>query len=99
MFNLGYLGIYENTIQSAVDTAESALDRVNARVSDRNALHSDAESIMKECGDFGDITNSIINAYFDAAKNIIERYSKKYEVDYYVNGDDSHFYIDGEEIF
>lgn len=53
---------------------------------------------LEECGDWSNITNSIIDAYFTVTANLIKQRRKDVKVSYYVNGMDSHFYIDGEEI-
>lgn len=53
---------------------------------------------LEECGDWSNITNSIIDAYFTVTADLIKQRRKDVKVSYYVNGMDSHFYIDGEEI-
>ena len=99
MAQLGYLGIYEEAINDAVEKCEAALDAVDATRSDINALHQDALCQLKEVGDFGDITNSIISAYFETVIYFIKKYRPNAEVDFYVNCDDSHLYIDNEEVY
>lgn len=53
---------------------------------------------LEECGDWSNITNSIIDAYFTVTADLIKQRRKDVKVSYYVNGMDSHFYINGEEI-
>jgi len=53
---------------------------------------------MKALNDWEHITNTIISAYFACAQSIIERELPDVDTDYYVNCDDSHFYIGGDEV-
>ena len=69
-----------------------------ATLADHDALWNDAMYLLREIGDFGDITNSIITAYFESVKNILAKFTTD-PVTYYVNCTDSHLYIDGEEVF
>jgi len=97
--NFQFLGIYEDAINDAIDTCESALKKVGASISDIDDMNDDALYRLKECGDFEDITNSIISAYFSTVGYFIKKYRPDADVDYYVNGDDSHLYIDREEVY
>lgn len=97
--NFQYLGIYEDAINDAIDTCESALKQVGASVSDIDSMNEDALCYLKECGSFDDITNSIISAYFSTVGYFIKKYKPDADVDYYVNGNDSHLYIDREEVY
>ena len=96
--NFQYLGIYEDAINDAIDTCESALKQVGGE-DDIDDMNEYALYHLKECGSFDDITNSIISAYFSTMKYFIKKYRPDADVDYYVNGDDSHLYIDHEEVY
>ena len=99
MNTLKFLGIYENAINNAVEVSESALKEV--RLENKiNYLHNSIEECLKEIGDWKDITNSIIYAYFSTTESIIEEeYGEEKKIDFYINCDDSHFYINNEEVF
>ena len=43
------------------------------------------------------LSNLIIKSCFETTKEMIEQRFPEKKVDFYVNCDDSHFYIDGEE--
>ena len=98
MFSLAYLGIYENAIKSAIETCEAALELLGMenQIDDMDNI---AHDIAGEFITVDNITNCFIEAYFIATATLInEKYPEK-ETDYYVNCDDSHFYIDGEEVY
>ena len=96
--NLQYLGIYEGSINSAIESCEDALKRLKFSDREIDQMNEWALNKLSEIGDWYEITNSIIYAYFDTTKYMIEDKHPKVEVDYYVNGDDSHLYVNGEEI-
>ena len=95
-FQLRKLGIYEDAINSAIETAEHAVRHAGLGKSGINDLHEMALEELKESGSFDDITNSIIDAYFIVAKDMIRQSFPKLECDFYVNCEDSDFYINGE---
>lgn len=98
--NLQYLGIYEDSINMAIDIAEQAVDAyVTSSSHPVDDLADLATDWLQECGSFENITNSIIAAWFSSASSMIERDNPKLVVDYFINCDDSHFYINGEEIY
>ena len=98
METLNAIGIYENAICNAIEASERAMEKcgLSGMIDD---LHCEAFNYLPDVGDFNDITNSIIYAYFSTAKSFIEIYAKKaYDVEFYTNCDDSHFYINGEGV-
>ena len=98
MSNIRFLGIYEEEIDKAVELSELAMKHewfTEKQISEMNDM---ALEQLEECGDWSNITNSIIDAYFTVTADLIKQRRKDKEVSYYVNGMDSHFYIDGEEI-
>ena len=92
--NLQWLGIYEDAIDRAVETAERAVREYTHRTI--QDLWDCAEYTLHECGSFEDITNSIIFALFSTACGFVENEHDDYTVDYYVNCDDSDIIINGE---
>lgn len=92
---LPLLGIYEDAINSAIDTAADAVEQY---APDKlNDLHKLADDDLTITFGLDDITNKIILAYFLAAKWLIEEKTGA-EVDCYINCDDSHLYVDDMEV-
>ena len=89
------LGIYDKAIEDAVDSAYLCYEE--AGFADSSVLDACADDELEECGDWKDITNSIIGAYFHSCKDLIEQ-NTEHTVEYYVNCSDSHIYLDGREI-
>lgn len=98
MSNIRFLGIYEEEINNAVELSESAMKREGFTEKEIEEMNDMVLEQLEECGDWSNITNSIIYAYFTVTADLIKQRRKDKEVSYYVNGMDSHFYIDGEEI-
>lgn len=97
MDNINMIGIYPEAINSAINKCCSALDQYNC--DPKNKIHDYAEEILTETGKWSNITNSIIEAYFQATQYLLKRKKKNLKVEYYVNCNDSHLYINQEEIF
>lgn len=96
MYELERIGIHPDEIKRGVYIAESALEE--AGLSEKvDALDDSAGEILKQIGNWDSITNSVIESYFEAAKCIIEHESS-HRCTFYVNGWDSHFVIDDDEI-
>ncbi len=98
MSNIRFLGIYEEEINNAVDTSELALKQEGFTEKEIDEMNDMVMEQLEECGDWSNITNSIIDAYFTVTADLIKQRGLGVNVSYYVNGMDSHFYIDGEEI-
>ena len=98
MSNIRFLGIYEEEIDKAVNSSELALKQEGFTEKEIEEMNDMALEQLEECGDWSNITNSIIDAYFTVTADLIKQRRKDKEVSYYVNEMDSHFYIDGEEI-
>lgn len=97
MESLAYLGIYESEILDAIKTADEALQRenINADICS-DYLYEELE----QTGKWDDITNSIIGAYFRITADLINQKRKSDDyATYYVNGLDSHFYLNHEEVY
>lgn len=98
MSNIRFLGIYEEEINNAVDTSELAMKREGFTEKEIEEMNDMVIEQLEECGDWSNITNSIIDAYFTVTADLIKQRGLGVDVSYYVNGMDSHFYINGEEI-
>lgn len=98
MSNIRFLGIYEEEINNAVDTSELAMKREGFTEKEIEEMNDMVLEQLEECGDWSNITNSIIDAYFTVTADLIKQRGLRVNVSYYVNGMDSHFYINGEEI-
>lgn len=100
--NLQYLGIYPDAIDGAIETCENALKMYNFTTWEIDDMNEHATEILADIGRFDDITNSIIKSYFWATADALQK-KFKVETDWFVNCDDSHFYIikDGtyEEVY
>lgn len=99
MSNIRFLGIYEEEINNAVDISELAMKREGFTEKEIKEMNDMVLEHLEECGDWSNITNSIIDAYFTITADLIKQRRKDKEVSYYINGMDSHFYINGEEIW
>ena len=99
MSYLNYLGIYEDAINDAIETCENAMELKGFTGNEINAMHDIATTDLKDIGDFGDITNSIIAAYFSTTAGLISDKFPDDDIDYYINCHDSHFYINNEEVY
>ena len=97
MSNIRFLGIYEEEIDKAVNLSELAMEREGFTEKEISEMNDMVIEQLEECGDWSNITNSIIDAYFTVTADLIKQRRKGAEVSYYVNGMDSHFYINGEE--
>lgn len=98
MSNIRFLGIYEEEINNAVDTSELAMKREGFTEKEIEEMNDMVIEQLEECGDWSNITNSIIDAYFTVTADLIKQRGLGVDVSYYVNGMDSHFYINGEEV-
>lgn len=98
MSNIRFLGIYEEEIDKAVNSSELALKQEGFTEKEIDEMNDMVIEQLEECGDWSNITNSIIDAYFTVTADLIKQRGLGVNVSYYINGMDSHFYIDGEEI-
>lgn len=100
MGNLDYLGIHEYEINRAIERAEHAMKHEGFDDEKINDMHAIVFEDLKETGNWEDITNSIIHSYFNVTTDIInEKHDNPQYATYYVNGLDSHFYLDREEVY
>ena len=95
-----FLNIYPKTIEDVASTCEQAM--LDAGFNTREV--DDMFEYVKQCFydgdgmDYSDVTNSIISNFYGYTKEKLEE-KLNTEVSYYVNCDDSHLYINGEEYF
>lgn len=91
MTNLEFLGIYPDAIDRAINRCEEVMTELGFTVDEIDDMNDYALQNLEEWGDFKEITNSIIAAYFDSARSsICERYPG-IVIYTYVNCHDSHF--------
>lgn len=94
---LQFFGIYPNDIEHATEIADEACIEAGLTEDDIDFVFEDDIAFdLKHCvGDWEDITGSLIRAYFGACGNAVRRKlgEENVEIDWYVNGWDSHFYI------
>ena len=98
--NMHYLGKNHQAINNAVESAENLLkhEDFDFTTQDIDNMNEWALEYLKENGDFGDITNSIIYAYFSSARAYVNRRYPKAQIDYYINCNDSYLYYNGDEV-
>ena len=95
-FTLQYYGIYPDAIISADESGSAALREYGLEQYEDDAAEYSSQ-ILGEFLNPDSITNSVIQAIFEGYSYIFEKYRPKLETDYYVNGDDSHFIVNGQE--
>ena len=91
-----YLGIYVDTIESAVKECEDAMEKLGFSIYEIDDMNEDAKNELEEVGEMSNITNSIISAYYHATEYAIHKKYPNLRIDYYVNRSDSS--IDVEEL-
>lgn len=91
---LPYIGIYPDAIEKIAYRCHNLLSDLN--IDDRKLDENVEEYLSQE--PFEDITNRIIQAYFEVTKSLILD-KKKAIVSYFVNCHDSHIWINGEEYY
>jgi len=98
MNTLQMLGFYPDAIEDAAETAEAAMTDAGVCLADIDYMYDDVRERF-ENGElnYSDITNSLIDSYFEYAKEKIEQEISGIEISYYVNCHDTHFYVNGEE--
>lgn len=94
---LSKLGFYPTPIDDSIHTAQKILSEAGCS---NNELDGVEKHLMEkfESGeiDYGDITNSLILAAFEYAKEICESRISGIEISWYINCDDTHIYINGQ---
>lgn len=98
--NMHFLGIYEDAINSAIESAENLLKHEEFEFTDWDIsqLNDWAVQYLTENGSFENITDSIIYAYFSSVKEYVNKKYPNAQIDFYVNCNDSHLYYDGMEV-
>lgn len=94
-----FFGIWPEYIERACTTCEDVLKTYDLEnfIDD---LYEGAEETLKcyYIGKYDHLSNTICNALFNELAFILRQRRKDLDVDYFVNGDDTHFYINGEEV-
>lgn len=89
-----WLGIYPDTIESAVKSVEDAMEKLGFSNDEIDDMNDYAKQDLEEIGNWSDITNSIISCYFRAAEYMIRERFPKLRVDFYANGGYYSFDVD-----
>ena len=92
---LPYLGIYPDVTNDVVERCEDALSKAGYTLCEIDDWHENVSDSMVL--DNNNITNSILQEYLDQTAEMLR--AKGYEADYFVNGGDTHLYINGEEFY
>ena len=87
-----YYGIYPEEINNADETVGEIVNRYGLS----DDIYEQIEERFHECGSLKDITNSLMWAMFSTVSAELDNMGV--ENDYYINGLDTHFYINGEEV-
>lgn len=91
MFNLGLYSIYPEAIEYATDIFNKICEDYKL-----GYLWNEFDVELRENGDCTEPTDSIIHALFIVLKDNLQ--DQGVNCDFYVNCDDSHFYINNEEV-
>lgn len=92
--NMQYLCIYEHAIDNAVEICECAMKDCGFSEREISDMHNMAREELTEIGDWSDITNSIISAYFITTESLIKQKYEDASVSFEVNCDASYFNYD-----
>lgn len=98
MNNLYWLEIYPEYIDRCLETCEEVLKQYNCDIEFIDDFHELAFENLKQIGTFDNITNSIMDAYYMTLQDTLKRIKPELETEYYVNGSDTQFIINGEEV-
>lgn len=94
---LSALNLYPQYIIDCHDTCIEALKSRGYPGVERNYdFENEVMDDLDNIGDWHDISNSIMAAMLSTTCAMLKE--KGYEADFYVNGADTHLYIDGEEV-
>ena len=92
-----FFGIYPDEIEHATVVADEACIEAGLSEDDIDFdFEDDIAFCLKHFGNWEDITNSIIEAYFYKCKAVCyEKFGlENVKVDWYINGWDTHFYVE-----
>ena len=97
-YNVQFFGIYPDEIEHATEIADEACIEAGLDPDVLFDFDFDYDIVfdLKHCvGDWDDITGSVIRAYFGCCCGAIQDKlgEENVEVDWYINGWDTHFYI------
>lgn len=99
---LNFFGIYPDEIEQVAEVFEKTLEKEGLSVREIDDEWDAVMQTMQETladADFNQttITNVIMYATYDVLKAVIEERHPEKEASYFINGCDTHFYIDNEE--
>lgn len=94
MTTLEYLGICNDDIEHAAGIMEAELKRIGFDINEIDDVYEDMKSRIVDWFDWERGSNSIIDCLFYCAESAVNSKVENVEnVDYYVNGWDSHFNV------
>jgi|GEM_PF-5396328 len=109
MSNLKFdFGLYAETIERFADECKDLLDRASEVFGSENVpsflvddMTEYAKEFANECFDINNATNSFMQSYAMGTKQALQEIplfnELNLEFDYYINGDDSHLYINNQD--
>lgn len=100
-YTLPFFTIYPEDIEHAVEVADDAMEEAGIDLTKEGDIDEDViTDALNQFGSWNDITTSVIEAYYSACADVVyEKFGREnVEVDYYINGYDSHFVVRLKEI-
>ena len=93
------VGIYPDAIVDVITLCEETVKEVEPKLMvDFWSIYDDIEPMILS-GMSSNLTNRLITALYESLQEFIKQYvSENLDMSYYVNGEDSHFYIDNEDL-
>ena len=92
------VGIYPDAIVDVIELCIATVKEVDPNlITDFWSIYDDTEMgfVSENCS----WTNHIISVLFESLEEFIKQYvSEDLDLDYYVNGEDSHFYVNNEDL-
>ena len=96
------VGIYPDALVDVIDLCMTAVKEVDPKlITDFWFIYDDIQLSISEMplSNINNLTNHLITVLFEALKEFIKQYvSENLDLSYYVNGEDSHFYINNEDL-
>ena len=94
---LSYFGIYPNEIERVDEICQDVLEHLGASDDEIDRVYSEAHGNFYnvDLNSFGHMTNALIYFMFDSVRECIKEKYPDLDVDIYVNGWDSHLYVNG----
>lgn len=97
-----FFGIYPEEIEAASEIFETALEKEGVDVPRRDDLWEEVslrfeENLKSGALDQTHLSNVLMGAMFTILREFLSERHPEWDVDYFINGIDTHFYVNGEE--